>query len=232
MADTSAKDLVAVVRKSPALMITLGVVFVALLVYLYEKGQGSSASTTAATAAVAATTPAGTGSYTFEENIQQQPTPSIVVPPANVGVSPPLPGAPSNAPAPLIPMPAPTPPVNTLQQPSTPFPVQTAYTSAMGKLGQPTSSAQAALQSSYMSYQLQQTLAAQGFTNPTPQQVSAVAGNLQLASTDPNPGGAAYYKALAAGQSPQQAVIASGVAIGLTPAQAQAAYNASMALKK
>ena len=77
---TSAKDLVAVIRKSPALMISVGAVLLFVLYYFYERSKtgAAAASTTTPGAAPSAFAPA-LGTYTFVEDIHQTPAPTVIV---------------------------------------------------------------------------------------------------------------------------------------------------------
>lgn len=125
MEHTSAKDLVGVIRKSPSLMITFGVVFVFLLIYLYEKGKSGTASTTTATQP-AQFAPA-TGSYVFEEDIHPTAAPTIPVGPPTVV---PLPAPPTPilqpTPGPVPQQPAPKKPALPVSPVVKPKPVPTA----------------------------------------------------------------------------------------------------------
>lgn len=107
--ETSAKDLVAVIRRSPALMVTTGVGFIFLLIYLYKKGSTTGASTPSATTQPSGFTPA-LGTYTFvEEFVQQSPTAHTPSP-----IPAPIPGP---IPIPLPPVPGPKPPTPTPKPP-------------------------------------------------------------------------------------------------------------------
>lgn len=84
------KDIASIVRKNPALMITVGVALLALVYYLYKKSQANAA---AATGIPTAPTPASaTGSYTYVENIHQTPAGTVTPAPAPVPVPVPTPG--------------------------------------------------------------------------------------------------------------------------------------------
>ena len=100
---TSAKDLVAVIRKSPALMISVGAVLLFALYYFYERSKAgaAAASTTTPAAAPSAFAPA-LGTYTFVEDIHQTPAPTVIV------NAPPGPAGPPGKPGPAGP-PGPTP---------------------------------------------------------------------------------------------------------------------------
>jgi hypothetical protein len=94
---TGAKDVFAVIKRSPSLMIALGVVAIAVVYYEYQK---SKAGLTAATGATASTQPAAfapaTGTYTYEQDIHQThvPTPITIQNIIPGATSSPLPGAP------------------------------------------------------------------------------------------------------------------------------------------
>ena len=83
---TSAKDLVAVVRKSPALMVSVGAVLLFALYYFYERSKTGAAASTTTPAQASAFAPA-LGTYTFVEDIHQTPAPTVIVnaPPGPAG---------------------------------------------------------------------------------------------------------------------------------------------------
>jgi hypothetical protein len=92
---TTAKDVFAVIKRSPSLMIALGVVGVAVAYYYYKR---SSAGLAASTGATASTQPAAfapaMGTYTYEQDIHQAAIPTPITIQNILPVPTSLPGAP------------------------------------------------------------------------------------------------------------------------------------------
>jgi hypothetical protein len=102
---TSAKDVFAVIKRSPSLMIALGVVAIAVVYYEYQRSKAGLAASTGATASTqpAAFAPA-MGTYTYEQDIHQThvPTPITIQNFIPGSTSPPLPGAPPPPAPPVV----------------------------------------------------------------------------------------------------------------------------------
>lgn len=115
--DNEIKRVEGAVKKNPALGVAGVVILIALLVYLRNRVAAASTNTPGATTTITPGYAPATGSYSFTENIQQTPAPTM--PALPMLPAPVLPGAPT--PTPIIPiptMPIPTIPRGTIPTPS------------------------------------------------------------------------------------------------------------------
>ncbi len=104
-AQATAKDVFAVIKKSPSLMITLAVVSVAVVYYYYKKSSAAASTAAASTSTQPSQFAPAMGTYTFVEDIHQASAPTpITIMPAPVTVI----NQPTQAPPPILtPMPIP-----------------------------------------------------------------------------------------------------------------------------